>query len=1046
MLAKFFINRPRFAIVISCILIISGTLCALSLPLKQYPDVAPPQIMIFANYLGADAETIMNTVGVPLEEAINGIENMIYMTSSSNNDGTYALTITFKTGTDTDIALVKVQNKIQQVSSQLPQSVVAMGIRVSVLFSNMLGFIALISPNETRDSLFLSDYAATDVLNKFKRIPGIGEVTLMGYRYGVRIWLNPEALYSLGLSAFDVRNAITNQNVQAAIGSVGMSPVQGEGAPIVYSLMSKGRLSTVEEFENIIVKRNAEGAFVKLKDVARVEIGSESYGTDSMFLGRPCTLMMLSQGANANALEVMDGVKKAIEEMKPTMPSDSEFIVVYDSTDFVKISFKEIVETLIITFILVVFVCYLFLQNWKVTLVPAVAIPVSLMATFISLAVLGYSINTFTLFGLVLVIGTVVDDAIVVVERVLFVMNRDKVKAPQATEQAMKDISGSMIATTLVFLAIFVPVSFMSGISGEIYKQIGVTMSFAVVCSTTVAFTLSPAMCANMFTNIKPKTRGPLAWFNKLVEISTNGFVKVSILIAKSFTVLLISLGIVCAVSWYIMEISPTEFIPSEDQGSIMGSIQLPEGSPMGKMKNILTSFLLETANIKGVQNNIGIMGYSFLGGTGENVGSISFTLSHWDERTTDDLKPSNILNQVSKIAEKYPEAVFSLFEPGGIPGLSLSNGLDLRLQATQRFDPVELERVMKEFVNKLNASPEVLYAFSGYTANTPHILVEIDRLKSESMGISAATIFNTLLNYFGTVYVSDTNLGTKVNKVFIQGDWDFRNSVEDLKKIHIMNDWGEQVSVHSLISFREVSAPRSITRYNLYPAASITVILAPGYSSGQGIELIQNLSKTLPQGYAYEWAGQTYQEIQEGGQFALIIISASIFVFLFLVAQYESWSLPVAVMLSLPMAVLGALAGVKIMNITISVYTQLGLLLLVGLASKNAILIIEFAKEQREKEKLLIIDSAAKAARERFRSVLMTAFTCVLGAMPMLFASGAGAKSRIHVGTTMFFGMTVATVFGVLLIPGLFVFMQTLREKLKVFLHRLFKGDDEDE
>ncbi|MBR0149941.1 MAG: efflux RND transporter permease subunit [Synergistaceae bacterium] len=1046
MFSKFFIRRPRFAIVLASILMISGALCAFQLPVTQYPNLAPPQIRVMASYPGADAQTIATTVGTPLEEALNGVEKMIYMSSSSSNNGSYGLTITFENGTNSDLALIKVQNRVQQVVARLPQIVNTMGITVISSSSSMIGFVAIVSPNGTRDTLFLTDYAINNVRNRFRRIPGMGEVSIMGTSYSIRIWLDPEKLSSMGLSVSDVQTAIRGQNVQAALGSVGASPATGRQGPVVYSMLAKGRLSTVSEFEEIILKRSDAGDIVRLKDISRVELGSESYSMSSTYLAKPCAMLLLSQTSDANVLEVMQGVKDAIAELSRSLPEDVEFAIPFDSTDFVKVSIREIIMTLFMTLGLVIFVCYLFLQNWRVTLVPSAAIPVSLLASFISLSVLGYNINTFTLFGLVLVIGTVVDDAIVVVERVLYIMEHEGLGSVEATERAMRDVSGPMIATTLVFLAIFVPVAMMSGITGQIYKQFGVTMSFAVVCSTFVAFTLSPAMCAHLLTDIKPKMRGPLAWFNKGLNLCTGGFVRVSMLLARSFIVLMLCLVASCAASWYIMKETPTTFIPDEDKGAIMGMIQLPEGASRERTSSLVQSLMPEIAEIPGVRNNMAVEGYSFMGGSGENMGLFVVSLQDWGLRETPDLSQSSILAKVNAVISKYTEASIIAFAMAGVPGLGVSNGLEMKLQATGQFDTVELEKVTKEFSAKLTAAEEIMYAYSPYTAQTPHLFVDVDRVKAERMGLELSSIFSVLGTYFGTSYVNDINIGSHVNRVMLQSDWEFRNSIEDVGRIRLANIWREQVPLSSVLQVREITAPRNVSRYNLYPCAEFTIMPAAGYSTGQVMQKVAELSRELPEGYAYEWSGQTYQEQREGNQFMLIIGSAVIFGFLFLVAQYESWLTPVGVMLSLPIAILGALAGIVFMGITTSVYTQLGMLLLVGLATKNAILIIEFAKEERELRGASIREAAAEAARERFRSVLMTAFTCVLGAAPMLLATGAGAASRIHVGTVMFFGMTVATVLGIFLIPGLFVMMQTFREGVKSMLGMESNYDDDSE
>ena len=1046
MFSKFFIRRPRFAIVIALILMISGALCAVSLPIKQYPNIAPPQIQVVASYPGADAQTVALTVGTPIEEAVNGVEKMLYMNSSSSNNGTYGLSITFESGTDPDMALIKIQNRIHGTTSRLPQVVNTMGISINATTTSMIGVLVLVSPNRTKDELFLTNYASANVINRLKRIPGMGSIIILGSGYSVRIWIDPEKLSSMNITASDVTAAIRNQNTQGALGTVGAAPSTGTQEPILYSMISKGRLSTAAEFEEIIVKRNRAGDIVRLKDVARIEFGADSYSMNSTYKGKPCAMMMISQTSDANALDVMAGVKAVVEDMSRSLPEDVEFLIPYDSTDFVKISIEEIIETLFITFSLVILVCYLFLQNWKVTLVPSAAIPVSLLASFISLSVLGYSVNTFTLFGLVLVIGTVVDDAIVVVERVLYIMDHEGLPPVEATERAMKDVSGPMIATTLVFLAIFVPVTMMGGITGEIYKQFGVTMSFAVVCSTFVAFTLSPAMCASLFTNIKPKTRGPLAWFNKSLELCTNGFVRVSMLMARSFIVLTLCLTASCVASWYIMRITPSTFIPDEDQGGAMGTVQLPEGASKQRTAEVIKSLMPEVAKIPGVKNDIGMVGYSLIAGNGENIGMFILTLDHWDKRQSPDLSQSAITAKINAVASKYTQASIFAFAMAGIPGLGTSNGLEMKLQVTGNFDTVELEKVAKDFAAKLNASEEISYAFTTYTAQTPHLFVDIDRVKAERMGISLSDIFSVLGMNFGQSYINDINIGSQMNRVMLQSDWKFRNTADDIGRVKVANMWGEQVPLSSVLSVREITAPRSVGRYNMYPCADFTIMPAEGYSSGQVIQRIAELSHELPEGYAYEWSGQTFQEQREGNKFIIIIGAAVIFGFLFLVAQYESWLTPMGVMLSLPIAILGALAGILIMNITSSVYTQLGMLLLVGLATKNAILIIEFAKEERELRGASIREAAAEAARERFRSVLMTAFTCVLGVAPMLFASGAGAASRIHVGTVMFFGMTVATVLGIFLIPGLFVMMQTFRERFKAMIGMGEKYDDDDE
>lgn len=1043
MFSKFFINRPRFAIVIALVLMIAGVISAYNLPVKQYPNVSPPQVQVHATYPGANAEVLANTVATPLEEAINGVDDMIYMSSTSSNTGRYTLSITFKTGTDSNMALVKVQNRVQQATPLLPSEVTQQGITTNTSYSDTLGFIGLISPNGTRDSLFLTDYAYNHVSNALKRVPGMGDVQVYGARYSIRIWLDPERLASLGLSTANVAAAISSQNKQASIGSIGASPGNTD-TPLVYALTTQGRLGSVRDFENIILRTTAEGGLVKLHEVARIELGADSYAMSASLGNAPSAMMALSQGADANALDVMRATKKVIAELEKNLPDDVQFIIGYDSTDYVRATILEIMETLLLTFSLVVFVCYIFLQDWRVTLVPVAAIPVSLLATFIGLAVMGFSINILTLFGLVLVIGTVVDDAIIVVERVLFIMERDKSNAMDATLQAMKDVTGPMTATTLVFLAIFVPVAFSGGITGVIYRQFAVTISFAVVFSLIVALTLSPAMCAHMLNDVRPKKRGPLAWFNKVVSKSTNGYVSGSMWIARKALVTIGFFAVVVAISYGIMKITPTSFIPDEDQGTVFAAVQLPEGASQGRTRAVLNKMTAGVEGIPGVKFVLNIEGFSIMGDSGENVASLILPLENWSLRKTPEKSQQAIVARVREVAASIPEAKINVFTPPAIMGLGMAGGLDLRLQSTLENNPQRLAQVMNELMGKIMQAPEFLYAFSSYTANTPHLNLNIDREKAEMLGVPINTVYSTLQTYFATAYINDINIGTQVNKVQLQSDWTFRNKIDSLDGIYINNTAGDRVPLHSFMTLEKTLAPRAINRYNLFPSAGITVIMKPGFSTGQGIARIEQLASELPTGYSYEWSGMTYQEQQAGGQVLLIIGIALLFGYLFLVAQYESWTVPMGVILSLPVALLGALIGILVMRISLSIYTQLGILLLVGLAAKNAILIIEFAQEQHEVHGLSILDAAAEAGRERFRSVMMTALTCVIGVMPMLVASGAGAASRRHVGTTMFFGMSIATIFGIFLIPGLYVVLQANRERIKARIKRAFSKRQE--
>ncbi len=1031
MLSRTFIERPRFAGVISIVLVLAGTLSMLRLPIAMYPEIAPPQIEVRANYPGASAQVVSDAVASPIEDEVNGVEGMIYMSSQCSNTGEYSLTVTFEVGTDPDIAQVKVQNRIQQATPRLPSEVTNMGISVTSRSSSMLGFMVIRSPNNSYDQQFLSDYAYRYIVKPLQRIDGVGSAMVYAPKYSMRVWVDTDRASSMNLTSDDIIGAIQSQNIQASVGSIGTAPGSGE-QQITYTLMTRGRLNTAEEFENIVISTNSDGAVVKLKDVARVELGADSYLFSAKYQGQIAVPIAISQTPGTNALDAMADIEKTIAELSEQFPEDMVCQMAYDSTDYVEASIEEIVSTLLLTFGLVVFVCYLFLQDWRATIIPSVTIPVSLLATFAVLMALGYSINALTLFALVLAIGLVVDDAIVVVERVLHIMEEEDLEHKAATIKAMEQITGAIIATTLVLLAIFVPVGFIPGITGKIYQQFAVTISTAVLFSSINALTLSPALCATLLKPTKLYRRGPLGWFNGILEVTRNGYVAGSVWLARRFALVIFVVVLFVAINYKVVNMLPTSLLPQEDQSVLFGLVQLPEGASQIRTNEVMEKALNIATDTEGVDYTLAISGFSF-SGTGENMGFIVIGLESWDKRKSPDLQLSTIMGKLTAQYGAIPNANINLIAPPAIMGLGVTSGLSYQLQATGDPDPLKLQTVMQAMQMQMMAQQEIMMAFSGYSADTPHIYIDLDRTKAESLGVPVSRVYSTLQTYLGSYYVNDINVGTQVNRVIVQGDWQDRESPEDINGLYVKNNDGDLVPVSAMVKIVKQRAPRTISRFNQFPSAGMTALMMPGTSSGQAMAALEKLSQeSLPDGYSYSWSDLSYQEKNATGN-GIIFAMALVFGYLFLVAQYESWSIPVPVILSVVVAILGALAGLIIAGQALSIYAQLGLVLLVGLASKNAILIVEFSKVDHENG-ASVIDSAAHGARERFRAVLMTAFTFILGVLPMVIAQGAGAASRKSIGVTVFAGMLAATVIGIVLVPGLYALFQNIRE--------LFKGN----
>ena len=1031
MFSQFFINRPRFAIVISIIIVIVGLVSINSLPVAQFPQITPPQVQIFAYYPGASADIVEKTVLAPIEQEINSVKGMLYMSSRCSNDGYAFINITFESGTNGDINTVNVQNKLAIALPKLPDEVRQRGVTVKEKTTDMLLVINLFSPDGKYDRAFLSNYAAVNIIDPLARISGVGEADIIGNRdYSMRIWLDPDMLNSFKLTTTDISNAIKEQNIQVPAGKIGSSPT-GDGQKIQYSLRTKGRLSNKEEFGNIIVRANPDGSFIRLRDVAEIELGSESYASFGELNGLPSVNIAVYQLPEANAVEISNSIREKIAMASERFPEGLECSILYDTTDYVKTSIREIVLTLFISVILVILVVYIFLQDWRSTMVPVITIPVSLIGTLGALKALGYSINTITMFGLILAIGTVVDDAIVVIENVTRIMDEEGLSPVEATKKSMLQISSPIIATTLVLLAVFVPIAFIPGISGILYRQFAVTISVAVCISTLNALTLSPAICATVLVSDRKPPMAFFRYYNKCFDWLTVKYNRVvSFLIRRLFMVVILFL-LLLGGTYFLYKYLPAGFVPDEDKKAFLINIQLPDGASLNRTNRVVKKVNHILSETEGVANVVSSTGFGLISGMlAANEAMVIAVLDDWSKRKSPDLQVEAILNKVRPQLQAISAANIVAFTPPAIPGLGATSGFEYILQNTSGATPQKLADIMRALISEAQKQPEIASAYCTFSANVPQMYIDLDREKAKKLGINILDIFNTLQGQLGSVYINDFNMGSKVYKVIMQAEQNFRSSEKDINKLYIRDKDNNMIPISTLMETESVTGPEIIYRYNMYPSVTIKGVPAKGYSSGQAMEAMERVSKNiLPNGFSYEWTGISYQEKLAGEKVLFIFALAILFIYLFLVAQYESWMIAFAVMFSVPIAFFGALGALLVTGLENNIYTQIGFVLLFGLASKTAILIVEFAKEQHESGKS-VLKSAEIAGRLRFRAVIMTAISFVLGVLPLVFAVGAGAGSRRALGTAVFGGMLVACVFGTIFVPAFYVIIQKITDR----------------
>ncbi len=1044
MFSRFFIDRPIFATVIAIIMVLIGLMTVKSLPVSQYPDITPPTVMVSASYPGADAATIAEVVGTPIEEQINGVEGMMYM-SSSSSDGSYSLTITFENGTNLDDAVVKVQNRISLAEATLPTAVKEQGVSVMAESSDIILFIALEGDNPDRyNALYLTNYAQLNIIDELSRIDGVGGAGAFGAgKYSMRVWLDPEKMRVRGITPSDVSEMIQSQNLEVSSGSVGAPPAPSD-VDFEFTLTSDGQLQTAEEFGNIILKTDPNGSILRLKDVATVELGSESYSTISHVSGKQAGLIGVQQRPGANALDVATKVKAKMDELSEYFPDGVHYEVIMDTTSFVNASIDEVLVTFVETTLIVMIVILIFLQSWRAVIIPMIAIPVSLIATFAVMKLLGFSINTLTLFGLVLAIAIVVDDAIVVVEDCARLVQEGKLTPRQSAEKAMKELQGPVVGEVLVLLSVFIPTAFISGITGELYKQFALTIATSVAFSGFNALTFTPAMCA-LFLRKKEDPNPHFfiyKWFNKGYG---NVMKKYTSAIGCLLQRPLIAIGIyviICLFAfWGFMKL-PTSYIPQEDMGYFMTSVQLPTGASLDRTDKIVTSLADQIKKIPEVDNVISISGSSMMGGgSGANMGSLFVVLKPWSQRKGKGQDVDAIMAHVSEIAGSYQEPIVFSINPPAIPGLGMTSGMQMQILDINNLGADALQKVLAAMKEAAKKDDRIAQLTTQYQAGVPQYAIKVDRDKAKLLGLSVDDIYSTLAQFMGGSYVNDFVKFGRTYQVNLSADSESRSRIGKLGRLSVRNANGNMVPFSSFISIEAAIGQSTVSRYNMYTTASITGTPAGHVSSKETIKAMEEiLDEAAGDQFAYAWTGEAYQETQAGTTITFVLLFAVIVTVMVLAAQYESWTDPIAVVISMPTAILGTVIGCLLLSQSISIYTQIGIILLLGLSAKNAILIVEYARDFHQSGQT-VRQAASDAGVIRFRPIMMTAFAFVFGVLPMLFATGAGANSRIALGTAVVFGMAVNAIVGTLFVPGFWELLENFREK---HLSRIFAGSDQ--